>query len=489
MNKTKIKEELICRLAGAATGLSLAIPNLYPVWAPLQLMAFVPIFYLAIGRKVGHKGMLIAGMYAGLAYTLPQLFILRLPIPMSSILLVYLTVLLTIYTWACAWLLRSSTITAAFAAGALLVVLDWLNITLVPIWGTAQSLVRCWSWYPHLISFTSITGIAGIVFLLATLQALFVNFIIHPKLRTRLLLIIAALVLLTLATNIMIQQKPPAGKIKVAAAGWTLDDATRYGEVYSQTGFDTLFSQPVARAANEGARLVVFPELGFQFAGRQREEWLDKFAQVARRHSVYLAIGYFNGDKEENRVLFMDPNGTVLSEYTKTYLTVFEDFKKGDGRLSMIEIDGVRTGAMICQDDNFTRFSREYGRKRLGIVAVPTLDWQQIKNVHLQNSIHRAIESRYAIVRAAFNGISAIISPLGEVLAYKDHFEDGNGIIIAEVPYYTDTTFFSIAGNWFVVPSFIFLVITIGWNLRKTGLKNLITHKRLKEKLKTLSRS
>ena len=164
--------------------------------------------------------------------------------------------------------------------------------------------------------------------------------------------------------------------------------------------------------------------------------------------------------------------GEVLSEYTKTYLTVFEDYRKGDGRLRIIEADGVQVGGMICQDDNFTRFSREYGRRRVGVVVVPTLDWRTVKGAHLQSSIHRAIESRYAIVRAAQNGISAIISPKGEVLASYDHFEEGPGAIAAEVGVYSSRTVFSVVGHWPVVVSFVFLVVYAGWYLRHRLLQS-----------------
>ena len=163
--------------------------------------------------------------------------------------------------------------------------------------------------------------------------------------------------------------------------------------------------------------------------------------------------------------MLMNPQGTVLCEYTKTYLTPFEKYNKGSGKLEKIDVDGVAVGAMICQDDNFTRFSREYGRKQIGVVAVPTLDWRQVSDAHFQSSIHRAIESRYAIVRAASDGISAVISPTGQVLARRDHFKEGPGPIVAEVPVYAHTTLFSRTGHWPVALSLLFLTIYI-WRKR-----------------------
>jgi len=75
--------------------------------------------------------------------------------------------------------------------------------------------------------------------------------------------------------------------------------------------------------------------------------------------------------------------------------------------------------------------------------------------------IHRAIDSRFAIVRAASNGISAIISPRGEILDVRDHFRGGPGLVIADVPVYNRRTIFSRHGHWFVVACVILLGIHI----------------------------
>lgn len=468
------KREWLCRLVGSASGLLLAIPHFYPALAPLQTVALTPILYFGISRKVRHRDMLLAGFYMGLAYTLPQMIVLQLPILMTLILTTHLTIVMVVFAWGSAQLFGGPAIWGSFAIGAFLVVLDWANFTVVPIWGTAQSLVRPWSRYPTIISFVSLTGITGIIFALGTLQALAVNFIIHPKLRIRLLAAAVAVVFVFLAANIVVWYQRPTGKLKVAAIGWISNDSARLGETYCPEGFDALFAQPVAQAANQGAKLIVSPEIGFYTGRYKRKELFERFAEIARSYNVFLAIGYFNDIENENRLVFISPQGKVLSEYTKTHLTAFEKYRKGNGTLRTIDIEGIQVGSMICQDDNFTNLSREYGRKPVAVVAVPMLDWLQVKNAHLQNSIHRAIESRYGIVRAAFDGISAIVSPTGEVLAYKDHFKDGPGAIVAEMSVYTHRTLFSILGHWPVVPSILFLATYVVWNLARSRFRNRI---------------
>lgn len=464
-------QDWLCRLAGLGSGLLLGIPAIYPALVPLQLIALMPLFHLGASKRVGSRGMLVAGLYMGLAYTLPQLFILRLPVPMSALLLVWLTTMMVIIAWASGKLLKDSGVLGALAAGALLVVADWINFTTLPIWGTAQSFVRPWSRYPVLIQFVSLTGITGIIFVLGFLQALAVKFIVAPQLRRKSLVVIIAIVLVLLGANVIILSQKPIGQLKVAAVGWTSDDGEKYGEIYSEHGFDTLLAAPIANAAEKKARLIVCPEGTLWFSETHKQDWLEKLSAITRKHNIFLAIGRIDTTKNENRMMFISPFGDCIGEYTKTHLTFFENFKKGDGRPTQIDVDGHSVGAMICQDDNFTRLSRQYGRRSVSLVAVPTWDWLQIKDAHLQNSIHRAIESRYAIVRAGLNGISAIVAPDGSILAGKDHFREGPGFITAEVPLYSNTTLFSRLGHWPVVPCIVLLSAHIGFRLKAACTK------------------
>ncbi len=465
------RQALVYRIIGAVSGLLMAAGNLQGVLAPLQAVALIPVFCLGASPKARHRDVLSAGLYMGFGYILPQLVMLRFPIPVTLVLLIHFTILMIALAWGSAYLLRRGTILSSFAVGALLVLLDWANFTVLPIWGEAQSLGRCWSSYPYLIQSTSLTGITGIIFVLGTLQALAVDFVMRPKLRVRMFAAAAILVAVCVAANLAVRSERPVNKLKVAAVGWTYMDSA--DEVNPQTaeGFDCLFSRPVEKAAEAGARLIVSGELGFYIDKFEREKWLERFGEIACRHDVFLAIGYLNAELNEDRLLFINPEGEVLSEYTKTYLIPFEGYRRGTGQISLIEIEGVRVGGMVCQDDNFTSLSRQCGRGGAGVVVVPTLDWAQVKVAHLQSSIHRAIESRYAVVRAAINGVSAIISPTGKVLVQQDHFTEGPGVIIAEVPVYSTRTVFSIIGHWPMVVSLVFLVSFITWNIFRRGSK------------------
>lgn len=467
---------LLVRLSGIASGLTMMVPQLEPSLAWLQAAALLPILYVAGSERASGRDVVAAGIYMGIAYVLPQVIALLMPVQITLILILGFVLLTTVFAGLAKRLLRGPAVIGALAVGALLVLLDWLNFTVVPIWGTAQSFTRCWSSYPRLIAFVAFTGITGIGFVLAAVQALMVNLVLRPGQRRRILAALVVIVLVCAAGNFTARQPRPRGRIKVAALGWTSADKAKSSALGQEKGFDALFANPVGEAARQGARLVVSPEIGFYWPQTDRDKWLERFGAISRRHGIFLAVGHAYSDDEgmTNRLLFMGPHGRILGQYLKTHLTPFENFRRGSGRLAVINMQGTRVGGMICQDDNFTDLSRSYGREGVCVMAVPTLDWRAIRNAHLQSSIHRAIESRYAVVRAATDGISTIISPTGEVLARRDHFEQGPGIIVAQVPLYGGRTLFSILGHWPVPAAAVFLFVFLAGPL----LPRIFSHRK-----------
>jgi len=276
----------------------------------------------------------------------------------------------------------------------------------------------------------------------------------------------------------------PAGEpLRVAAVGWD-DDLLPVGcDIGSVAGFDRFCASAVASAVEQGARLVVWPELVFSWGGRHRGEWIGRFTTLAKRHGVCLVVGYFDEDERDNRALVVSADGRVVGTYVKTHLTPFEPFRAGHGEPVVAIVDGVRVGVMICHDDNFTDISRRYGRGGVQVMAVPTLDWAAVRQAHLQNSIHRAIESRYAVVRAARNGISAIIGPRGRVVVRCDHCRGGrsdgsdgssgsNGldVIVGDVAVGGGPTVFVRAGNWPAGASAVVLTGAWLWGLLRRRL-------------------
>jgi apolipoprotein N-acyltransferase len=462
------------RLAGVVGGLLLAAGQFWGPACLLRIVALLPLMMLCLKDR-RPRWAALGGLYMGIAYTIPQMIYLRMPVPVTAILLVWMTILLIVLCMSIALFLPRHPVLGPLAVGAAWYILDWVNYTAVPVWGMAQSFARSWTAYPFLIQFISITGISGVLFAIGILQGLWAHAIVMFTKLNRLspsadavepwgeylkIGIAEAFVILLLAgANTIIWFQKPTGTLRVAAAGWVFDDTSHTMNPNESPGFEKLFAEPAQQAAAQGARIFTTGEMGFYLARHEWDERIEEFATVARTNDLWLVVGYFNITDDENRLFFMSSEGEIVHQYTKTYLTPYEPGKKGTGNLKTIKVDGLTVGAMICQDDNFSKLTRHYGNLKADIVLCPTADWWTIKDAHMQAVRARAIECHYPIVRGAACGISAAISARGEVLARRDHYSNGPGYIVADIPVHQSRTFFSRFGHW---PSLVAAGVCIG---------------------------
>jgi apolipoprotein N-acyltransferase len=450
---TRTRFAPLLALAGAS-GLLLFLSD-HPVRAwPLLFVALVPLL-VGLGRFCRSVGAAaVAGLALGLCYTLPLFLVLEFPIAMGAGLALYGTALTVLLSIALRLAAGRPAPVGPLLAGCAATVIEWAEFTLVPVFGTAQCFARVASASPPIVQIVSLFGMTGLVFVLVAGQALLAR-LLDPAAageRRRAAVALALLVALVAALDGWLWARTPISRLRVAAVGWTHLDLERAGARTPEAIWDRVYAPLASRAAGRGARLLVSPEVGFFLGAESRREILDRASSFAREHRVALALGYFDRAREDNRIAFFDPWGLARGEYVKTHLIpLVESYRAGDGTPVVLELDGHRVGGMICQDDNFTDLSRQYGRLKVNLLAVPTNDWAQVKDFHLENSLFRPVESGYALVRAASNGVSAIVTARGELLARKDHFVDGPGVLVADLPLYETGSRYSESGDLLVL--------------------------------------
>jgi len=142
-----------------------------------------------------------------------------------------------------------------------------------------------------------------------------------------------------------------------------------------------------------------------------------------------------------NTVFLMDDDGIVRSTYDKTYLLMFGEYLPlGDTFPSLYELSPNsghftagshvrpltlgrwRISTPVCYEDVLARFTRQMvlQAKPHILINVTNDAWfgdTQEPGIHLVLSKYRAIEHRRYMVRATNSGISAVIDPLGRVVA------------------------------------------------------------------------
>ena len=199
----------------------------------------------------------------------------------------------------------------------------------------------------------------------------------------------------------------------------------------------------VAKATEAGARLVVFPEATFKLARGERAAFQTYWASVARDQHVWLVLPFVDRGGCASCLLVLDAAGGARGTYAKTHLVpLAERQRPGTGELLLFDIENVRVGAMICQDDNFRDLARAYARAGADLLVVPTFEGPpSVAPYHFENSRLRSIENSVALLRATAQGTSVLFAPGGFGTSSMNPGPEGSGLLVA-----------SVAVRWTVTP-------------------------------------
>ncbi|MDY0000862.1 MAG: nitrilase-related carbon-nitrogen hydrolase [Polyangia bacterium] len=491
-------------VAGAVTG-GLLFSTDFPAHAWwLQAVALLPWLW-SLGRwRPGPGRGALSGAALGAVYTGGLSVMLKFPILLALGLAGYLTVFWALLGAGAAWIWRGSEkgpgglVGAALGVACLAALVEWLNVSVIPVWGTAQVFTRVWSAAPWAIQITSVTGVLGLVWVVFALQTLAVAALAPgagaatpgagaatsgageatpgageatpgAARRGPALVALLGLLLLVVGANALLWPRERLGSVKVAAVGWTFENLPAGKRTPWRQTWEQVALPLVRESASRGAKLVVTPETGLWIPKGEAAVFRERVARVARELGVSLAVGWFDHARNDNRIFFVGEEGKARGEYAKTHLIMtLEKYRPGDGQRVVTALGPYRLGGMICQDDNFTDLARGYGKSGAHLLAVPTNDWREVRHYHLENSRFRAVDSRYGVVRAATNGWSAIVTARGEVLARVDHFAKGPALVVAELPLYAPGSFYARVGDWVVVaPCALWLCVLVLVRIRR----------------------
>ena len=241
----------------------------------------------------------------------------------------------------------------------------------------------------------------------------------------------------------------------------------------------------VADAAATGAQLLVFPEafvtgypkglnFGLAIGARDpvgREEfrlYLDaaievpgpqtqRLGEAAAAHRCYVVMGVIERDLGTCycTVLFFGPDGRLLGKHRKLMPTALERmiWGFGDGStLTVVDSPYGRIGSVICWENYMPMLRMAMYAKNVALYCAPTVD---DRDTWIPSMRHVALEGRCFVLTACqflrkkafpetmrvnlgdspdavlIRGGSAIVSPLGEVLAGPNF--DGETILTADL--------------------------------------------------------
>jgi apolipoprotein N-acyltransferase len=204
------------------------------------------------------------------------------------------------------------------------------------------------------------------------------------------------------------------------------------------------------QAAQQGARIVVWPELGLGFD--PQVEHTAELRSLAAETETYLVIGYGLVTEQgfRNEATVLTPSGEFLDIYGKAHPTVFGGEPRGinAGTYPVYDTPLGRLATIICYDMDFTDVSRIMARRGAQLIAVPSHDGPTIADKHYTHLVFRAIENRAAMVKSDAAWDSAIVDSYGRVLEWTTTPEGSQAMLVADVPLGAADSLHVKLGDW-----------------------------------------
>jgi apolipoprotein N-acyltransferase len=241
------------------------------------------------------------------------------------------------------------------------------------------------------------------------------------------------------------------------------------------------------------ANILIWPESAFPFFLTREADAMAQIADLLPKGTVLITGSVRAPElppgvrvtRAYNSIYVIDHDGSVLSVYDKLHLVPFGEFlpyqdwmeKIGLEQLTKVQggfIPGIRRRSMeipnapralplICYEAIFPGDVAERDDRPGWIVNLTNDGWFGISTgpyQHLQQARLRAIEQGLPLVRAANTGISAVIDPLGRIVAKLDLGIEG--VLDSPLPSAIASTVYTRVGDIpaaiIVAAAFIFVV-------------------------------
>lgn len=272
-----------------------------------------------------------------------------------------------------------------------------------------------------------------------------------------------------------LDQRPE--QLRVALIQGNVDQSIKWNPDYRQATVDK-YLQLSEQRDDEQTELLIWPEAATPFFLQEKTPHAEQVRQVPLRENSYLLVGspaYQKLNKNDyhyfNRAYLLSPQGEELGFSDKIHLVPFGEYVPFSGILSFISklvtgvgdfvpgtvnplpLNGHQLGVLICYEVIFPELARDYVRHGSDLLVNITNDaWfgrSSAPYQHLAMARFRAIENRIWLARSANTGISAFISPSGEVTAAGPLFADIR--LSATVGLGSEPTFYTRFGDLFAL--------------------------------------
>ncbi|MGH7971825.1 MAG: carbon-nitrogen hydrolase family protein, partial [Limisphaerales bacterium] len=156
-------------------------------------------------------------------------------------------------------------------------------------------------------------------------------------------------------------------------------------------------------AANEGSRVVLFPETnltGYYFpdvlelAPGAVQDALDETRRAAKAAGIWVIVGTLRktSDRYLNLAHVISPAGDIIYEYAKVHLAGRDEqrYCRGGDKVALFEIDGVTCTLVICRDGRHPELYRLPAMAGAQVLFHPSCSSDEIEAVIWKRTSGRA---------------------------------------------------------------------------------------------------
>ena len=460
-------------------------------------IALTPLFVALIDRRYSprllHCGLLAclngALWYAGTCYWIFHVMHTygNLSRPTAAGILALFCLYLALYHTLFGLLLGLLTRSGAFANARALVVapLLWIGVEL------ARAHVTSVPWnllgYAQvdnlpLTRLASIAGVYGLSFVIALVNAVLALAYVLPRERRTAVALVGVMGAIALESGVLVRYPPAhpdhyAELVQVNLPIVETDWASNYYDLTIAQLVQLSASSAHSSSPSEVPSLMIWPEAPAPFFTNDPRfrYWMAALAQDTHAYLIIGSLGVTSGGAPDKNKIFNSaqlilPDGNLGPRYDKIHLVPFGEYvpfrnllafaqslTRDIGELSrgnerrVFHIDGHGVGTFICYESIFPGEVLGFARNGAELfVNISDDAWYGdygAPGQHLNIARMRAIENGRWLLRDTNNGITASISPFGEVVAAAPR----NTLTVLQAPYAFEsgTTFYTRHGDWF----------------------------------------
>jgi apolipoprotein N-acyltransferase len=229
--------------------------------------------------------------------------------------------------------------------------------------------------------------------------------------------------------------------------------------------------------------LVIFPESPMNYMYGEDDEFRAFINSFALKHNAYVL---FNSAEPNivkqnyfNSAILVNPKGEKIGQYDKIHLVPFGEYAPVPESLKefiptlvgsfelgkeydLFPIGDAKAGILICYESHFPTLSREFVKDGADVLIEMTNDGYLgptgVLKQHLASAVFRAVETNRPVLRTTNIGITAYITPKGEIQNPSESYTEDTRIwSISKSD--GSKTFYVKYGDWF---AWFCLIVSFG---------------------------